>query len=113
MFRLLSSLQHRLNNKTLLTGVVLQGCFGQSLRELPRERFDAERGARTARQTFILHPDVPHVPHEPQGQADEQDQRAGVDEEIPVKHAAHPHVTEYPDEQQDHTEDVEDDRHYE
>ncbi len=73
----------------------------------------AERGARYARQTFILHPDVPHVPHEPQGQADEQDQRAGWDEEIPVKHAAHPHVTEYPDEQQDHTEDVEDDRHYE
>lgn len=86
-------------------------CFGQSLREFPRELFDAVRGTRSARQTFVLHPDVPHVPHEPQGQAGEQDQRAGVDEEIPVKHAVHPHVTEYPDEQQDHTEDVEDDRH--
>lgn len=98
------------NNETPLTGVVLQVCFGESLREFPRDLFDAERGARSAIQTFILHPDVPHVPHEPPGQAGEQEQRAGVNEKIPVKHVIPPHVTEYPDEEQDQTDDVEDDR---
>lgn len=99
-----------LNNKTRLTGVVLQWCSGESLREFPRERFDAERGARSADQTLILHPDVPHVPHEPPGQTGEQEQPAGVNEKIPVKHTIPPHVTEYADEQQNHTDDIEDDR---
>lgn len=91
-----------------LTAVVW---FGESLREFPCELFDAARGARFALHTFILHPNVPHVPHEPPGQAGEQQQRAGVNEEIPVKHAVLLHVPEHADEQQDHTDDVEDDRH--
>ncbi|KAG7234142.1 hypothetical protein INR49_005742 [Caranx melampygus] len=56
---------------------------------------------------FILgHRDVAHVPHEPQAQAEEGDEGAGVDQEVAVEASVDAQVGEYPDEKQDQTDDV-------
>lgn len=85
--------------------------FGESLRQLSRQIFDAVHSAGSPFQIFLFHPDVSHIPHQPEAQAGEQQQRAGVDEEIPVKHATLLHVAEDAEKQQDQAGDVEHYRH--
>lgn len=69
------------------------------------------RRAGSPLQTLLFHPDIPDIPHQPEAQTGEQDQRAAVDEKIPVKHTALAGVAEDAEQKQDQTRDVENYRH--
>lgn len=85
--------------------------FGESLRQFSRQIFDAVRRAGSPFQIFLFHLDVAHVPHQPEAQTGEEQQRAGVDEKVPVKHATPLHVAADAEQQQDEARDVEHYRH--
>lgn len=77
--------------------------LAQPLRQLPGQL----REASVLLQPLVLrHTDVSHVPHEPAGQAEEDDQGAGVDQEVSVEAAVQAQVREDPDEEQHQADDV-------
>ncbi|TNN43508.1 hypothetical protein EYF80_046296 [Liparis tanakae] len=94
----------------LHAGLLRLQLLAQPLRELPRQARDAppaEAPLPAAAAVVLRHPHVAHVPDEPEGQAGEEHQRAGVDQEVPVEAAARAHVAEDADEEERGAERVE------
>lgn len=77
----------------------------QPLRYLPGQLHDAVPPL----PLVLRHPDVAHVPQEPEGQAGEHDQGARVDQEVAIEEAVQAHVAEDPDEKQNQAHDVKND----
>ena len=77
--------------------------LAQPLGELPGQLHDA---ARLPQAVVLRHRDVAHVPHEPAAQAEEDDERAGVDQEVSVEAAVQAQVGEDPDEEEDQTDHI-------
>lgn len=63
--------------------------------------------------TLLRHAHVPGVPQDPEGQADEDDDGAGVDQEVPVEAAVQARVREDPDEEHHQAGHVQEHGHHE